>query len=162
MLWSRLPPSWLPGLAWQPTLGRHAQENLTTVSGLPAMTAYFGGSPAPPERTQTQVEAAVAAPSVILDEERASSVLSQAWELGQNDKRGTFVVRTYQPNFFLPVHYTSHINRSPSSPTHAAGVNQHDYQQNDAKLQISLRAKVAENFLLPGADLWFAYTQRSL
>ena len=92
----------------------------------------------------------------------SSSVMSRGWELGPDDKRGTFVVRTYQPNFLLPVHYTTSINRSPASPTQAAGKNNPDYRNIEAKLQISLRAKVAEDFLLPGADLWFAYTQRSL
>jgi phospholipase A1 len=99
---------------------------------------------------------------VVLDAEHASSLLAQVWELGSKDKRGTFVVRTYQPNFLLPMHHSSNVNRSPSSPTHAAEANDHDYRHTDAKLQISLRAKVAENLLLPGADLWFAYTQRSL
>jgi phospholipase A1/A2 len=93
---------------------------------------------------------------------RASSVLAKVWELGPDDKRGTFVVRTYLPNFLLPMHYTSSINNSPSSPTHAASENSLHYQQVEAKLQISLRAKVAENLFLPNADLWFAYTQRSL
>ncbi|MDP3439123.1 MAG: hypothetical protein Q8R95_05945, partial [Azonexus sp.] len=48
---------------------------------------------------------------------RAGSIMSKTWELGQNDKRESFVVRTYLPKFLLPVHYTSNINRSPSSPT---------------------------------------------
>jgi len=90
------------------------------------------------------------------------SVMSKAWELGAADKRGTFVVRTYLPNFLLPVHYTTSINRSPSSPTQAAGAGNPGYRSVEAKLQISLRAKIAEDLFLPGADLWFAYTQKSL
>lgn len=35
------------------------------------------------------------------------------------------------------------------------------YRPVDAKLQISLRTKIAEGLLLPDADLWFAFTQRS-
>lgn len=93
---------------------------------------------------------------------RAGSIMSKTWELGQNDKRESFVVRTYLPNFLLPVHYTSNINRSPSSPTQPVSPSHDNYRQIEAKLQISLRAKVAENLLLPGADLWLAYTQRSL
>lgn len=110
----------------------------------------------------TGAQPADSTPSAPADSGRASSVMSRAWELGQDDKRGTFIVRTYLPNFLLPVHYTSSVNRSPSSPTHPAGAPNDDYQQVEAKIQLSLRAKAAENLLLPGADLWFAYTQRSL
>lgn len=56
------------------------------------------------------------------DAGRTPSVMSKVWELGAGDKRGKFVVRTYLPNFLLPVHYTTSINRSPSSPTQPAGL----------------------------------------
>ncbi len=90
-----------------------------------------------------------------------SNTLSRFWELSPADKHGTFVVKTYLPNFFLPVHYTSNINRAPSSPTYPVSV-RNDYKQTEAKFQISLRAKAIEGLLLPNADLWLAYTQRSL
>lgn len=96
------------------------------------------------------------------DAGRTPSVMSKVWELGAGDKRGKFVVRTYLPNFLLPVHYTTSINRSPSSPTQPAGAGNPDYRSVEAKLQISLRAKIAEDLFLPGADLWFTYTQKSL
>jgi len=96
------------------------------------------------------------------DSERAASPMNAFWELGDADKRRDFVVRTYQPSFLLPVHYTSNINRAPSSPTQPAQASNENYRQVEAKLQISLRAKVVEDLLLPGADLWVAYTQRSL
>ena len=91
-----------------------------------------------------------------------STLFDKAWELKPETKRGTFVVRTYLPNFVLPLHYTSSINATPSSPTHPAGTAQINYRPLEAKLQISLRAKVAEGLGLPNADLWLAYTQRSL
>lgn len=94
--------------------------------------------------------------------ENTPSAMTKGWELNPENKRGTFVLRTYQPNFLLPVSYSSNINRSPSSPTQAASTGHSSYRSVEAKLQISLRAKVAEDFLLPNADLWFAYTQRSL
>lgn len=91
-----------------------------------------------------------------------STLFTKAWELSPAYKRGTYVVRTYQPNFFLPVHYTSRINRAPSSPTQPASVRNPNYRPIEAKFQVSLRVKIAESLLLPDADLWFAYTQRSL
>jgi len=112
--------------------------------------------------SETVNDAQIVAQVATNDSQRESSVMSRTWELGPNDKRNTFVVRTYLPNFLLPMHYTSNINRSPSSPTQPAGPANKDYSSVEAKLQISLRAKVVEDLLLPGADLWVAYTQRSL
>jgi phospholipase A1 len=112
-----------------------------------------------PEKKPSQENHAA---SITIDPDEGTSVLSQAWELSQKEKRGTFTVRTYSPNFLLPMHYTSSVNQLPHSPTHPAETDPKKYRQIDAKLQISLRAKIAENFLLPNADLWFAYTQRSL
>lgn len=108
------------------------------------------------------VDAVASQPVTSIDSGRGASGMSKAWELGADDKRGTFIVRTYLPNFVLPIHWTSNINRSPSSPTHPNGGSNPAYEAVEAKLQLSLRAKVAENLLLPGADLWVAYTQRSL
>lgn len=92
----------------------------------------------------------------------ASSAMEKTWELGADDKRGTFVVRTYLPNFLLPLHYTSSVNRSSGSAATPVPAGNPGYRHIDAKLQISLRTKLVEGLLLPGADLWAAYTQRSL
>jgi len=108
--------------------------------------------------SDAQVDAQVATS----ESQRESSIMSKTWELGPTDKRNTFVVRTYMPNFLLPMHYSSNLNRSPQSPTQAATADNRNYSSVEAKLQISLRAKIVEDLLLPGADLWAAYTQRSL
>ena len=92
----------------------------------------------------------------------AGDYLAKFWELAPEDKRGTFVVRTYQPNFLLPAHYSTSINRAPASPTHPDGGTFPQYRQMEAELQLSLRAKALENVLLPNADLWLSYTQQSI
>jgi len=92
----------------------------------------------------------------------ASDYMGRFWELEPSAKRGTFVVRTFQPNYLLPAHYSSRINVAPSSPTHPDGGRFPEYRQTEAELQLSLRAKAVEDFLLPDADLWLAYTQRSI
>lgn len=92
----------------------------------------------------------------------AGDYLTKFWELDPDSKRGTFVVRTYQPNYLLPAHFTTNINKSPSSPTHPDGGTFPQYRKTEAELQLSLRAKVLEDVLLPNADLWFAYTQQSI
>lgn len=90
------------------------------------------------------------------------SALSTFWELGRSDKRKAFVVRTFYPNYLLPLHLTSSINRQPASPTRGAAPLKPNYKAVEAKMQISLRVKVAEDLLLPRADLWATYTQRSM
>ena len=92
----------------------------------------------------------------------AGDWLTKFWELDPGSKRGTFVVRTYQPNFLVPAHYSSHVNQSPSSPTHPDGGSFPQYRQTEAELQLSLRAKVLQDVLLPHADLWLAYSQQSI
>lgn len=89
------------------------------------------------------------------------SLLSKYWELDPEDKRGTFNFTGYHANYVLPVHHTSDINRSPQSPTQAA-VSLPDYRRTEAKFQVSLRTKVAQDLLLPNADLWLAYTQQAM
>ncbi|MEP6503149.1 MAG: phospholipase A [Betaproteobacteria bacterium] len=92
----------------------------------------------------------------------AGDYLAKFWELDPDAKRGTFVVRTFAPNFLLPAHYSNNINKTPTSPTHPNGGSFASYRQTEAELQLSLRAKVAEDFLLPNADVWLSYTQKSI
>jgi phospholipase A1 len=136
------------------------QEAPAAPAGRASATA---AAPAPtmPAPDALSAEAAGAVPPAEEATGSVASVLSKTWELHPDDKRGTFIVRTYLPNYFLPLHASSSIG-TPSSPTHPASTEVHHYRRVEAKLQLSLRTKLAEDVLLPGADLWFAYTQRSL
>ena len=96
------------------------------------------------------------------DASSAGSPMSELWELRCDHKRGTFIVRTYLPNFLLPLHVSSSLNRAPSTPKQGVAPAHPGYSNVEAKLQLSLRAKVFEGLLLPHGDLWFMYTQRSL
>jgi phospholipase A1 len=90
------------------------------------------------------------------------SFLSKFWELDDSDKRGTFNFTGYRPNFLLPLHATTRLNTTPSSPAADRSGELGNFRKVEAKLQISLRTKLAENLLLPGGDLWAGYTQQSL
>jgi phospholipase A1/A2 len=123
-----------------------------------------GRAPAPTEPTAQQTPTTTsslapkdAPPSASTD----SSLLSKYWELAPSDKRGVFNFVGYQPNYVLPIHYTSRINRAPQSPTQAI-VSQPDYRREEAKFQLSLRTKLAQDLLLPGGDLWGAFTQQAM
>lgn len=95
------------------------------------------------------------------DADGDASLMSKYWELAPQDKRGIFNFVGYRANYVLPLHLTSRINRSPQSPTQAA-VPLPDYKRAEAKFQLSLRTKLAQDVLLPGADLWVAFTQQAL
>jgi phospholipase A1 len=149
-----------------------------------ARNAQGGTSPAdqaspaaPPANGETPVNPGVIAPSGARNEPSAlrevatapsgkglaaGDYLTKFWELEPDTKRGTFVVRTYEPNFLIPAHYSSSINTSPASPTHPQGGSFSAYRRTEAELQLSLRAKVARDVLLPNADVWFSYTQQSI
>src|SRR5690554_254483 len=46
-----------------------------------------------------------------------TDLIGRFWELGEDQKRGIFDLRTFHPNFILPVHYSSNPNEQPVSPT---------------------------------------------
>ncbi len=95
------------------------------------------------------------------DDDGDASVLSSYWELNDKDKRGTFNLLGYRANYVMPLHKTSRINRSPQSPTQAV-VEQPNYRSIEAKFQMSLRTKVLQDVLLPGGDVWMAFTQQAM
>ena len=90
-----------------------------------------------------------------------TSLMSRYWELDPQDKRGTFNLTGYRPNFVLPLHATNRINRSPQSPTQAV-VPLPAYRHVEAKFQLSFRTKVLQDFGLKDSDVWLAFTQQTL
>lgn len=123
------------------------------------LPASGGGGAAPAASSTSLLEPKNAPPSD--PAEGPYSLLSKYWELDRGDKRGVFNLVGYRSNYVLPLHVTSRINRSPQSPSQAA-VSQPNYRNEEAKFQLSVRAKVLQDVLLPGADLWVAYTQQAM
>jgi phospholipase A1 len=137
-----------------------------------------GRAAAPTEPTAQQaapgvVATAVVAPSTSLlaptngaladtpGARRETGLLSKYWELDAADKRGIFNFVGYQPNYVLPIHVTTRINRAPQSPTQAA-VQQPAYRREEAKFQLSLRTKLVQDVPLIGGDFWVAFTQQAM
>lgn len=117
-----------------------------------------GGAPEPASTSQlAQKDAAV---PVKGDGTEPPSLLSKYWELEPQDKRGVFNFVGYKANYVLPFHRTSRINRAPVSPNQAV-VELPNYRRDEAKFQLSLRTKLMQDVLLPGGDLWAAFTQQA-
>jgi phospholipase A1/A2 len=133
-------------------------------SPLAAPTEGRGGptTDSPTQAPPSRGDVAAAGPGLV--PVRAANNLASFWELDADRKRGTFQFIGYRPNFFLPLQLSSQINRTPSSPNpqNALATPLPDYRGAETKVQLSIRTKIAQSVVLPGADLWFTYTQQSL
>ena len=90
------------------------------------------------------------------------SVLQDHWELDAGSKRGIFALRPYKPMYVLPFTYTDNINSTPSSSVPGSmGAEQQGLKSVEAKFQVSVKTKVAENLIGDNGDLWLGYTQSS-
>ncbi|MDP2854232.1 MAG: phospholipase A [Smithellaceae bacterium] len=98
------------------------------------------------------------------------SVMEKNWDLVHTDRRHSFVLRPYRVNYFLPVAY----NSSPNDETNLENDPAAKARFNEAKFQLSFKAKVWEDVLqeplqgvydkikvVKGVDVWVAYTQLS-
>lgn len=118
-----------------------------------------GGAPAPASTSLLAPKGTVV--SVAAERQEAPSLMSKFWELAPEDKRGVFNFVGYRANYVLPLQRTSRINRAPQSPTQPP-VELPNYKRDEAKFQLSLRTKLAQDVLLPGGDLWAAFTQQAM
>jgi len=94
------------------------------------------------------------------------SDLSRFWELESGTDCGTFGIRGYRP-ISLSVITSDTVNDQPTSPSagHTASSST-DYNKTEARIQLSVRTKVAQGLLTRGHptlsdSLWFGYTQQS-
>ncbi|APW40011.1 phospholipase [Rhodoferax koreense] len=94
------------------------------------------------------------------------SDLSRFWELESGSDCGTFGIRGYRP-ISLSFVTSDTVNDQPSSPaaghTAATAI---DYRKQEARIQLSVRTKVAQGLLTRGHptlsdSIWFGYTQQS-
>ena len=94
------------------------------------------------------------------------SDLSRFWELERATQCDTFGIRGYRP-ISLSFITSNTVNKQPSSPAvdHGAAA-PIDYARNEARIQLSVRTKVAHDLLTRGNtsavdSLWFGYSQQS-
>jgi phospholipase A1/A2 len=90
------------------------------------------------------------------DPERLS-IMTQHWDLDKAHRKHTFLLRSYRPNYFLPVAYNSSPNQGEWLDVDSTARAQH----NEAKFQLSFKLKAWEDIFNKDIDLWIAYTQLS-
>ncbi len=90
------------------------------------------------------------------------SLLDRRWELARDSKLGTFRLRAYKPVYIFPVCWTGDVNTLPQSPNPRNTVTEpQDLDRVEARFQLSMKFKLAEDLLGDNGDLWGAYTQNS-
>lgn len=88
----------------------------------------------------------------------ALSFLTRHWDLDKKNRKRTFAIRPYRPNYFLPLAYnTAHKGERGLDVDPKARA-----QNTGAKFQISFKVKLWEDIAGKEMDLWFAYTQLAL
>jgi phospholipase A1 len=97
---------------------------------------------------------------------RQFSELSRFWELEAGSDCSTFGIRGYKPISLSWIGANS-VNTQPSSPSadHTASVST-PYSNNEARIGLSVRTKIAQGLLTQGQSLkrdslWFSYSQQS-
>ncbi len=157
------PPSKEPALEHCASIGAASDrllcyDKLAGRAPAPAEQAAPGAAAVP---TTSRLEAKDAPLATGFSVQPDTGILSKYWELEPSDKRGVFNFVGYQPNYVLPLHYSTRINRSPHSPTQAA-VAKPGYRHEEAKFQFSMRTKVVQDVPLISGDIWVAFTQQAM
>jgi phospholipase A1/A2 len=86
------------------------------------------------------------------------SLIESAWGF-LPDSRPAYV-RLHEPNYLLFARYTTDVNREPYEPFFEAAEDDYDFEDVEAKFQLSFKARLATTHDRRWG-LWFAYTQQS-
>ncbi|NRT11966.1 phospholipase A [Flavobacterium sp. 14A] len=90
--------------------------------------------------------------------------MTERWELDSTVTRGTFLVTPYKPIYILPTRWSSNPNEKPVSGNPSPDYISQDglnYNNIEARFQLSFKTKVAQDIFWGKGDLWVAYTQVS-
>jgi len=86
--------------------------------------------------------------------------LSERWELDDKDKNGTFKLTFYKPVYVLPVRWSSDPNELPKSENpENSFTEKQNYNNVEAKFQLSFKTKLVQSFLFGYGDIWLGYSQ---
>lgn len=87
------------------------------------------------------------------------SILTRLWDLDHVEGKARF--SGYRPMYFLPARVTSDVNEVPYQEAQGAESPSAHIESVEAKFQISLKWKFAQQILRDRADFWVGYTQQS-
>ncbi len=93
------------------------------------------------------------------DAEPRLSRLASVWAIGEKDS--TFDLQPHRPTYILPASYSDDPNRFPGSPTRPPLPVPFDWEELEAKFQLSFKFKLADLQDEIGGSLWAGYTQQS-
>lgn len=88
--------------------------------------------------------------------------MSERWELDSVNQRGTFLVTPYKPVYVTAGRWSNSPNVQPTSenPYYSLPFKV-DYNNYEAKFQLSLKTKTLQNIFWGHGDLWVGYTQKA-
>jgi phospholipase A1 len=86
------------------------------------------------------------------------SLLDTAWGFLPDSRKA--YVRLHEPNYLLFARYTSDVNRGPYEPLFDAFADDYDFEDVEAKFQVSIKGRLASTDDHRWG-LWFAYTQQN-
>lgn len=92
--------------------------------------------------------------------------MTQRWELDTLATSGTFIITPYKPIYVLPARWSSAPNEHPESGNEATEYDveegEHvDFNNIEAKFQLSFKVKIFQGMLWGHGDLWAGYTQKA-
>jgi phospholipase A1 len=123
-----------------------------------AAGAAASAAPAAPAPTGSPPALGGAAPRASPDPAAAPSLIDAAWGFVPDTRRA--YLRLHRPNYILFARYTSDVNREPYEPLFEAFAEDYDFENVEAKFQISFKGRLATTEDRRWG-LWFAYTQQS-
>ena len=129
----------------------------TAAAPAPEVAAVSPGQQPTAFPTKPQADPAGSVDPVV--EAAAEYTMDSHWELGEKNRRGTFVFRPHNPNY-LVANRSYRPNEAPYRPFRAADF-AGKLSHAELEFQLGFKMKVVETaFELP-MDVWFGYTQNS-
>jgi phospholipase A1 len=91
-----------------------------------------------------------------------TQTMAERWELDSATQKGTFLVTPYKPVYVTAGRRSNNPNVQPTSenPNYSLPFKV-DYNNYEAKFQLSLKTKTLQNIFWGHGDLWVGYTQKA-
>ncbi len=138
-----------------------AAESAKASSPVATPAAMLGTTPLPPANPEAPSETQTAAQRAALQ----PSEVTRFWDLAHASARETLEIRGYRP-ISLALSLGDGVSTLPNSPTNGAPATATAFRNNELKISLSVRTKIASGLLREGEhalrdSLWFGYSQQS-